>query len=81
MPNPEIEDITITKCPKACSEAGCVISGKFYCAHPAKGGLQHDAAHDLAAHDRVAQARKIVGLDRPPLKRDQEPQQQEAPAQ
>jgi hypothetical protein len=42
---------------------------RLYCAHPLKGGLQHDAAHDMAAHDRLKQARKIVGLDPPPLKR------------
>ncbi len=53
--------ITATVCPAACSEAGCVISGKNYCAHPHKGGLQGLSLRDDGAVTRFAAAKKALG--------------------
>jgi hypothetical protein len=39
-PSAPFPGLTRTACADACGKAGCAISGKPYCAHPTKGGLQ-----------------------------------------
>ena len=67
------DDITEDLCPAACSVSGCVISGRPVCGHPCKGGLQGLALQDEAARNRLAKARKIIGMDPPPLKNSKMP--------
>lgn len=66
----DFEKMTADNCAAACTAERCVVSGKPYCAHPLKGGLQHTQAHDMPAHERLKAARKFIGMDRPPLKRE-----------
>lgn len=53
-----ITGISVTDCPKACNADGCVISGKPYCAHPRKGGLQAADQGNTAALERLQTAQK-----------------------
>lgn len=63
-----LDDITRTDCCMSCNVGHCVISGTSYCAHPLKGGLQRIEQQDEKARERLARARKVIGLDPPPLK-------------
>lgn len=49
--------LTRTVCADGCGIKGCVISGKAYCAHPTKGGLQAADMNDPAALKRLQNAR------------------------
>lgn len=56
--------LTVTDCPKACNADGCMISGKPYCAHPRKGGLQGTEQQDVEALERLQRAQKaLAGAD------------------
>lgn len=50
--------LTETDCARACSQAGCVISGNLTCAHPRKGGLRGTDMNDPAALKRLQAAQK-----------------------
>jgi hypothetical protein len=52
----ELAGLTNVDCPVECSPKGCVISGKPYCGHPRKGGLQGAELVDPAALDRAQRA-------------------------
>lgn len=56
----ELAGMTETQCPAECRAAGCVISGRSYCAHPRKGGLQGSDLSDPAAIDRLQRARSAL---------------------
>lgn len=62
----KLTGLTTTGCAKACNAECCIISGKPYCAHPSKGGLQSASMHDTDARDRLALARKMLGIDKLP---------------
>lgn len=49
--------LTPKDCPIGCSEKGCVISGKPYCAHPRKGGLQGGDMSNRKALGRLNEAK------------------------
>lgn len=53
--------LTIHDCCRDCNEKGCVISGKPYCAHPRKGGLQGPEQQDDGALKRRRDAEKVLG--------------------
>ena len=56
--------LTATACADGCNAEGCVISGKPYCAHPRKGGLQRNELLDNSpAMKRVAAARRKLERD------------------
>lgn len=57
----EYAGITPAECPTACNVDGCVISGKPYCAHPFKNGLQGADRNDPDALARFEAAKKILG--------------------
>lgn len=53
--------LTANDCCGGCKAEACVISGKPYCAHPFKGGLQgRDMANDEAVK-RMEWAKKMLG--------------------
>lgn len=54
--------LTRTACAETCSAAACAISGKPYCAHPTKGGLQAADAENRAAIVRLQEARDQIGV-------------------
>jgi hypothetical protein len=54
--------LTRTGCADGCGPKGCVISGKAYCAHPTKGGLQTADMNDAAALKRLKTARDQLGV-------------------
>jgi hypothetical protein len=54
--------LTKTACADGCNAKGCVISGKPYCAHPTKGGLQTTDMNDNAALKRLKAAREYLGV-------------------
>jgi hypothetical protein len=54
--------LTRTACATACTAAGCVISGKPYCAHPTKGGLQTTDMGNPAALKRLQDARNQIDV-------------------
>lgn len=56
----ELAGLTNTACPLECSAKGCVISGKPYCGHPRKGGLQGADMIDPAALDRAQRAKTAL---------------------
>lgn len=58
--------LTRTACADGCSAKGCVISGKIYCAHPTKGGLQSADQNDEAAKKRMQKARDQIAVRRDP---------------
>lgn len=49
--------LTRTACADGCNKDGCAISGRGYCAHPTKGGLQAADMNDPAALKRLQNAR------------------------
>jgi len=55
--NAPFPGLTRTACANACSADGCAISGKPYCAHPTKGGLQAADMNNPAALKRIQSAR------------------------
>jgi hypothetical protein len=55
--------LTVKDCPKSCTGEECVISGKPYCAHPRKGGLQMAIhATDTEAIERLNKAQKKLAV-------------------
>jgi len=52
--------LTKTECAKGCSVDGCVVSGKPYCSHPAKGGLQAGDLGNREVVERFQQAVKYL---------------------
>lgn len=54
--------LTKTGCADGCNAKGCVISGKPYCAHPTKGGLQTADMNNDAALKRLKAAREQLGV-------------------
>lgn len=52
--------LTKTACAVGCSVDGCVISGKPYCAHPAKGGLHTGDLGNREVTERLQQAAKYL---------------------
>lgn len=55
--------MTKTECPADCGINGCVISGKPYCGHPRKGGLQQSDLGNAAAIGRLQSAKKQLALE------------------
>jgi hypothetical protein len=51
------EGISANNCCDRCNEKGCVISGREYCAHPFKGGLQAAQMNDSEALKRFNKAK------------------------
>lgn len=56
----EFAGLTPAECPVACNASGCIISGKSYCGHPRKGGLQGEDISNPAALDRAARAKRAL---------------------
>lgn len=54
--------LTATTCAAACNADGCVISGRPYCAHPRKGGLQNDDMGNPEAIRRLQAAAKQLAM-------------------
>lgn len=54
--------LTRTACAETCSAAACAISGKPYCAHPTKGGLQTGDMSNPAALKRLQDARDQIDV-------------------
>ena len=54
--------LTRTACASACNAKGCVISGRNYCAHPTKGGLQAVDQNNAAALRRLQEARDQIAV-------------------
>lgn len=54
--------LTRTACATACNAKACAISGKPYCAHPTKGGLQSVDQNDPAALKRQQAARGQIDV-------------------
>ena len=54
--------LTKLACADTCNAKGCAISGKPYCAHPTKGGLQAADQSDNAALKRMQTARNQLDL-------------------
>ena len=55
-----LEGLTRNRCADACSEQGCVISQKPYCAHPHKGSLHAADMQSRPALDRIEAAREFL---------------------
>jgi len=53
--------MTHFNCADACTRDCCVVSGRPYCAHPHKGGLQRVDLQNLAAINRLNDAKVFVG--------------------
>jgi hypothetical protein len=58
----EFQGLTRDDCVKGCNEAGCIISGKPYCAHPLKGVPQGQDAKNEDIVARYERARSALGL-------------------
>lgn len=56
-PSAPFPGLTRSACATACNATGCAISGKPYCAHPTKGGLQPGDMSSPAALKRIQAAR------------------------
>lgn len=54
--------LTRSACADGCDKNGCVVSGKPYCAHPTKGGLQAADLNDPKALKRLQQAREQLAV-------------------
>jgi hypothetical protein len=54
------DGMTLANCCGDCNIDGCVISGKPYCAHPAKGGLHAAEQQDPDALKRHRSAAAIL---------------------
>lgn len=61
-PSAPFPGLTRTACATSCSATGCAISGKNYCAHPTKGGLQTGDMNDAAALKRLQAARDQINV-------------------
>lgn len=61
-PSAPFPGLTRTACADACNANGCAISGKNYCAHPTKGGLQPNEMGDPAALKRMQNARDQIDV-------------------
>ena len=59
-PANQLAGLTKTECAKGCSVDGCVVSGKPYCSHPAKGGLQAGDLGNREVVERFQQAVKYL---------------------
>jgi hypothetical protein len=61
-PKPEgkFAGMSVKDCPAACNINGCVISGKPYCAHPRKCGLQPAEMSDSGALARRKDAERCL---------------------
>ena len=57
--------MTHMNCADGCRPDFCVVSGRAYCAHPYKGGLQRIDLTNLAAITRLNQAKEFLGPPRP----------------
>jgi hypothetical protein len=55
--------LSVKDCPKACNAEQCVISGKPYCGHPRKGGLQAADQGNNEAIERLQKAQKKLAGD------------------
>lgn len=53
--------LTANDCAAGCNATGCIISGRPYCGHPFKGGLQGRDMQNDAAVARVETAKKTLG--------------------
>lgn len=58
-PEPKVAfpGLSRTACANTCNAKGCAISGREYCAHPVKGGLQAADQTNPAALKRLQTAR------------------------
>jgi hypothetical protein len=54
--------LTRNACASACNVDGCAISGKPYCAHPTKGGLQSADMNNRDALKRLQDARDQIDV-------------------
>lgn len=61
-PSAPFPGLTRTACASACNASGCAISGKNYCAHPTKGGLQVVDMNNPAALKRLNDARDQIDV-------------------
>ena len=61
-PSAPFPGLTRTACADTCNAKGCAISGKPYCAHPTKGGLQADDMSNPEAKKRIAAARDQIDV-------------------
>lgn len=61
-PSAPFPGLTRTACASACNAAGCAISGRNYCAHPTKGGLQAADMNNPAALKRLQDARDQIDV-------------------
>lgn len=53
--------LTANDCAAGCNATGCIISGRPYCGHPFKGGLQGRDMQNDAAVARFEAAKKTLG--------------------
>lgn len=58
---PDLSGITAADCCTSCVAYRCAISGKAYCGHPRKGGLQSAEMRNAAAVARLAAAGQMLG--------------------
>jgi hypothetical protein len=58
----DLAGISKDNCAKACTVAGCAITGVNTCAHPNKGGVQRALMGDVEILARYADACKILGV-------------------
>ena len=61
-PSVPFPGLTRTACADKCNEKGCAISGRPYCAHPAKGRLQPDDMANPAAKKRLQEASDQISV-------------------
>lgn len=61
-PSAPFPGLTRTQCATACNATRCAVSGRNYCAHPTKGGLQSADQNDSAALKRLQQARDQIDV-------------------
>jgi hypothetical protein len=55
--------LTRTACAATCNAQACTISGKPYCAHPNKGGLQFSDMQNRPAPARMEAARDFLARE------------------
>lgn len=60
-PTAILAGLTATDCAAGCNVAGCVISGKPYCAHPFKGGLRGSDMGNETAIGHLTAATRMLG--------------------
>lgn len=61
-PSAPFPGLTRTACADTCNAKGCAISGKPYCAHPTKGGLQPADMSNVEAKKRIMAARDQIDV-------------------